>query len=302
MKTKPTSWPDDVLERAGAMLDAFEDIYILTPSHQLVHRKCEILRHANRNRNGKPKWALRLAQLSSSGKTACIEEYIRRAIAQHAGQTGQRNPHLILYVPLRGFTTPKSLCQDICRQLGDENWQIGTLFDLINRMQDFVVRAGVEMIIIDEVQELKGKRTDRQDVTNLLKSILNHGVAPLVLVGDETSEKMFEENIHLGNRAGSTLELRALTDAAGLGEFKGFCLALEQEMHRLGMVRAGSVLSQGPGQAKLVKWSGGHIGRVCRIIAQALEHSVLRHAVTIEMADLDYAIEHFAIPNNYRVH
>lgn len=294
-------WPNDVLERAGAMLDAFEDIYVPTPSHQFVHRKCEILRHANRDRQGKSKWALRLAQISSSGKTKCLDAYIRNTIERHAEETGQRNPHLILYVPLRGFTTPKSLCQEICRQLGDQNWQIGTLFDLIHRMHDFVGRAGVEMIIIDEVQELKGKRTDRQDVTDLLKSILNLGVAPLVLVGDETSEKMFQENIHLGNRAGSTLELRPLTDAEGLGEFKGFCLALEQEMHKLGMIRGNSVLSQASGQKKLVKWSGGHIGRVCRIIAQALEHSVLRHAVTIEMVDLDYAIQHFAIPNNYRI-
>lgn len=301
MRKKPTTaWPEDLLERVGAINDTFETIYVPTPSHQLVHERCDILRHSNRNRQGKPMGALRLSQISSAGKTACFENYHRRTIDEHARRSGARNPYLILYVSLLSCTSPKTLCQEICRQLGDDNWQIGTAPDLINRMRAFIPRAGVEMIIIDEIQELKGKRTDRKDVTNLLKSLLNTGIAPLVLVGDETSREMFDDNVHLANRAGAALELKPLADKGSLGEFKGFCLGLEAEMIRLDLVRHAGVLSDPEGQRTLLRWSGGHLGRVSRIVAQALQHATLRCATAVEQQDLRYAIENFAIPNNYR--
>lgn len=302
MNDQPSvEWPTDLAARTGAILDAFESIYIPTPSHQAIHLECDILRHANRNRKGKAMGALRLAQLSSASKTACFENYCEKAIAEHARLTGNTNPYLILYISLLSCTSPKTICQEICRLLGDENWEIGTTSDLINRMRGFVARAGVELIIIDEVQELKGKRNDRKDVTNLLKSLLNKGIAPLVLVGDETSEDMFEDNIHLVNRAGSELKLEpfSLHDTSRLGEFKGFCLDLEAEMLRQNLVRHEGVLSKGKQQKLLLKWSGGHIGRVCRIIAQALQHSILRCATAVEEQDLRYAIENFAIPAGY---
>ena len=105
--------------------------------------------------------------------------------------------------------------------------------------------------------------------------------------------------IHLANRAGSALELKPLTAASDLGEFKGFCLGLEAEMLRLSLVRHTGLLSTGKGQRTLLEWSGGYIGRVCRIVAQALEHATLRCATAVEKQDLDYAIQNFAIPNNY---
>ena len=295
-------WPTDPAERAGAILDAFESIYIPTPSHQVIHQQCDILRHTSRNRKGKAMGALRLAQLSSASKTACLENYCRTAIADHARVTGKTNPYVVLYLSLLSCTSPKALCQEICRLLGDENWQIGTANDLLHRMRAFIERAGVELIIIDEVQELKGKRNDRKDVTNLLKSLLNMGVAPLVLVGDETSKDMFRDNIHLANRAGTELKLEpyGLKDTSRLGEFKGFCLDLEAEMLRQRLVKHAGVLSDGKQQKVLLTWSGGHLGRVCRIMAQALQHSILRCATAVEEQDLRYAIENFAIPNGYR--
>ena len=295
-------WPTDSAARVGAILDAFQSIYIPTPSHQIIHQQCDILRHTSRNRKGKAMGALRLAQLSSASKTACFENYCQNAIAKHATLTGESNPYVVLYVSLLSCTSPKALCQEICRKLGDENWQVGTASDLLHRMRNFIARAGVELIIIDEVQELKGKRNDRKDVTNLLKSLLNMGVAPLVLVGDETSSDMFQDNIHLANRAGAELKLKpySLEDTSRLGEFKGFCLDLENEMLRQRLVSHAGVLSNGKQQKILLKWSGGHIGRVCRIMAQALQHSALRCAASVEEQDLRYAIENFAIPNGYR--
>lgn len=303
MTKRHFEWSSDLIERVGQINDAFQDIYIPTPSHQAIHQQCEILRFTNRNRRGKPMGALRLSQLSSAGKTACFENYHKETLAKHERLTGKANPYLILYVSLLSVTTPKALCQTICRQLGDENWEVGRSEDLIHRMRAFIPRAGVEMIIIDEVQELKGARKDRADVTNLLKSLLNTGIAPLVLVGDETSKEMFDNNVQLANRAGAVLELTPFdpNDKARLGEFKTFCIQLDQEMIKRRLVRHSGVLCENYGMRALLKWSGGHLGRVSRIVAQALEHVTLRCATAVERQDLDYAIQNFAIPNNYRI-
>ena len=293
------------ISRAAAAGEAFLGIYIPTKSHEIIQSKCELLRLKNRGRKGKAMGALRLAQLSSAGKTALIEDYISRTLSQHRLDTGEDNPNLILYVPLTSITTPKTLCREICRKLGDTNYQTGTLDDLIDRMKDLVPCCGVELIFIDEVQNLKGRQNNKKDVADLLKSLLNLGIVPLVFVGDETSGDMFNDDIHLGNRSGSKLELNPILPPSNgdvenrLPELKQFCTDLEAQMMSRNIVtRAGSINTK-EGFKLLLHWSGGHLGRVCRIIAEALEHAMLRNSAAIEMQDLNHAIQNFAIPNNY---
>lgn len=168
-------------------------------------------------------------------------------------------------------------------------------------MKDLIPRKGVELIFIDEVQNLKGKQNNKKDVADLLKSLLNLGIVPLVLVGDETSNEMFKENIHLGNRAGTKLELKPITlaDKDRLPELKQFCVDLEAEMIARKIVKRAGSINTKEGFLLLLRWSGGHLGRVSRIIAEALEHAMLRNSAAVEMQDLNYAVQNFAIPNNY---
>lgn len=288
--------------RAAAGLRSFKGIYIPTPSHIAIQGACELLRISNQNTGDAPKGALRLSQLSGASKTTLFVNHIKTVRERHEKQTGTDNPNLIMFLPLTSVTTPKMVCQDICRRLGDENWAVGTTEQVINRMKMFIEKAGVELIIIDEVQHLKGRNSNRQDVSDLFKSLLNLGIVPIVFVGDETSVEMFTDNVHLGNRTGAPLRLDPIKagDKERLPEFKHFCTALEAEMISRKVLRQTGILSTNSGMKQLLQWSAGFLGRVSRIVAQALEHALLRNAATIEQIDLDHAIQNFAIPNNYR--
>jgi hypothetical protein len=43
--------------------------------------------------------------------------------------------------------------------------------------------------------------------------------------------------------------------------------------------------------------SGGHVGRVARILQEAVKHAAWRDAVTIDTFDLSHIVRTFAMPN-----
>jgi hypothetical protein len=168
-------------------------------------------------------------------------------------------------------------------------------------MQEFLVRAGTELLLIDEVQQLMGRSKSRSDVADQFKNLLNLGICPIVFVGDETSTRLFEDNIQLANRTGVPLRLDPIrAEQKGRHpEFKSFCVRLEKQMIANGAIATSGWLSDPLGINHLRKWSAGHLGRVSRIIMEALQHSALRNARTIEKQDVDYAVKHFAMPRGY---
>lgn len=49
----------------------------------------------------------------------------------------------------------------------------------------------------------------------------------------------------------------------------------------------------------LIAASGGHVGRVMRIVEAATEHALTRDADHVEPYDLSHAVETFAMPQRY---
>ena len=291
---------ESLVERAAAAKETLADIYVLPESHRTIRDKCEILRLTHLRRRGRPMGGLRLAQLSSAGKTSCFEQYRDKVIADLRASTGIDNPYVVLLVGLESSTTPKELCQTVLEALGDQNHMIGTKKELIDRMRKFIVDCDVQLLVIDEVQHLKGKRNDRRDVTDMLKKLLQDGIVPIVFVGDETSPELFRMNEQLGNRCGTPLSLRPLPmTQEGNREFAKFCLKLQKQMLALNIISREGALSENNCIEKLRLYSRGHLGRVSRIVAEALEAAILRNAATVEAVDINYAIENFAMANNY---
>ena len=289
-----------LVERAAAAKKMLADIYVLPQSHRTIRDKCEILRLTHLHRRGRPMGGLRLAQLPSAGKTSCFEQYREKVIADFKASSGIGNPYVVLLVGLESSTTPKELCQTVLEALGDENYMIGTKKELTDRMRKFIVDCDVQLLVIDEVQHLKGKRNDRRDVTDMLKKLLQDGIVPIVFVGDETSPELFRMNEQLGYRCGTPLSLEPLPKThEGNREFAKFCLKLQKQMLALDIISREGALSEKASIKKLRLYSRGHLGRVSRIVAEALEVAILRNAATVEAADIDYAIENFAMANNY---
>src|SRR3546814_5148096 len=91
----------------------------------------------------------------------------------------------------------------------DPDWSTGTEKVLRVRIDEFVRRLGVELLVVDEIQHLRREGNDVNDVTDALKRWLDVGSVPLVLVGNMDSQPFFERNKQLRSEE-HTSELKSL--------------------------------------------------------------------------------------------
>ncbi len=166
-----------------------------------------------------------------------------------------------------------------------------------NSVEEWVERLGVELIVVDEVQRLYGASADANDVTKKLQAFLDRGVVPIIFVGDDTSVSFFEINPQFASRLLRPLELRPLQFAKTSDRrlFKEFCAEFDQQLVTLGATAMSSVLTEDDVLGALMEVSGGHVGRVARLIQVALPAALERGAIAIERFDLSNAIRDFAI-------
>lgn len=294
-------YDDAGIARAAAALVAFGTIHIAYPPQQAIAGRIEVLRQRSLGRRGEPLPGLRLSQLSQAGKTRTFTEYRRQLMSRTLLATGASNPHQVLYLGLEVRVTVKMMCCQILRMLGDPHWDKGNTDEIKQRTREFMHARGVELLFVDEIQHLAKESTERTDVTDELKRFLDMGIVPVVFAGNEESRAFFERNAQLASRLGPPLELSPVDagETAQLAAFKQFCADLDAAMVTARAIGSPSSLAEASQLNGLLVASGGHIGRVCRIVEAALEHAVLREADFIELFDLSYAVETFAIPQGY---
>ena len=294
-------YDDAGIARAAAALVVFGTIHVPYPPQQAIAGRIEVLRQRSLGRRGQPLPGLRLSQLSQAGKTRTFTEYRRQLMSRTLLATGARNPYQVLYLGLEVRVTVKMMCCQILRMLGDPHWDKGNTDEIKQRTREFMHARGVELLFVDEIQHLARESTDRTDVTDELKRFLDMGIVPVVFAGNEESRAFFERNSQLASRLGPPLELSPVDagETAQLVAFKQFCADLDAAMVSAHAIGASSKLNEPTQLNGLLVASGGHIGRVCRIVEAALEHAVLREADFIELFDLSYAVETFAIPQEY---
>lgn len=185
--------------------------------------------------------------------------------------------------------------------MDDPDWDYGTEKQLRQRIQRFVRRLGVELIIIDECQHLKKGGNDVADVTDAFKRFLDMGIAPLVLVGNLDAGRVFERNPQLRARLGMPLNLPALnmkrtSDAI---HFKNFITGFDDALEKAGAFGTKSDLSTPATLNRLQKASGGYFGRAARIIKNAAKHAAARGAHRIEDYDFSCVVRSYAIPSKW---
>lgn len=289
------------IERTAKALDAFSEIDISYGPQDAIAGRIDILRRRCLGKRGVPLPGLRLSQVSQAGKTKTFQRYRKWLFAQSAATNGTPNPWQVLYLGLEVRVTVKMMCQQLLRLLGDPYADRGNTDEVKLRVQEFVAEKGVELLFVDEVQHLARDSQDKIDVTDELKRFLDMAIVPVVLAGNEDSKKFFERNPQLASRLGTPLKLDPVdpTKPAELRAFAEFCHEMDKQLVARGIFQRPSGLAALESIDALIKASGGHVGRVCRLIEAALEHAVSREAEFIELFDIAHAIEHFAIPQRY---
>lgn len=286
---------NDVLTDVEA---AFDAIYLNYPRHKQMQLAIDRIRlHGIKVRGtGQPMRGLLVTGPTGSGKTTGIEEYVAHLIRNGAYADG-RMP--LLYLRLRKKVTVLKLLRAILAKFGDRYARKRDEDELIEQVRNCIERAGVEVIVIDEVQHLRNKSTDNLEVTDQLKTFLDDRICPVVFVGVEEARDMFAENLQLAGRCGDPVELTPLNPAsdADVALLTRFLQLLDEQMVARNLTKQSSSLNSPYVVTCLHLASGGVIGQAYRIVRAALLIATSRGALFVETYDLSLAVERWAIVN-----
>ena len=241
-----------------------------------------------------------LSQYTNAGKSRMIEALLAEAARRRAEAGLPPNKYQIIMVELNEATSIKSFFRNILKKLDDPYWnhKHDTIDYLEERIHHLSRKLGVQGLVGDEVQHLDKKTSDATAVTNRLKSFLNRGIVPLILVGNEKAEAFFKKNGDLAPRLGTPLVLKPLdprNDKADAKLFTEFCKKLDASMVKAGIVDAPGGLDKPGLRSQLLAVSSGHVGRVCRLVCEATIHAMWRGSPLVEKHDLSVATRQCAM-------
>ncbi|WCP14041.1 hypothetical protein sphantq_02483 [Sphingobium sp. AntQ-1] len=330
---KPDPYDVVAQTRAEHAQGIVENIWVDTArQRQSLNEIRKYMRISKKKRRGTPLGGRRLSQFSQAGKSAIAERLIYE-LEQEAIQAGSPpNPFRVIHITISARMTLKMLFLAILNRLADnfaaetgrghkdtekeENQIRGKSGDnvmiLEQRIEEWVARLGVELIVIDEVQLLATKNersvtdpdygstvltADAFEVTKKLQSFIDRGVVPIVFIGDETSESFFKINGQFAARLGTALELPPLNvkKASDRQQFMNFCKEYDRQLVAQGATPVPTCLTEHAVLTGLIAASGGHIGRAARIIQVAMPAALERGAVTMEAYDLSNAIRDYVM-------
>lgn len=294
-------YTEEVDAKCAAALSALKQIYVPHGKHQSIRSNINTLRLSSNEylRCGEPVEGRALVQDTGAGKTTILKMIADDANTK-PGVDGKINPNRIIYIEMKVAGTLNMLCRRILKRVGDPHWNDGNADDVRERLEIAFAQMAVELLIVDEVQHLKGTSRDKLAIADELKGLLDAGIVPIVFAGTKKSEEFFQDNLELAGRLGASLDLAPMTTSTGDRRmFREFCRDLDNAISKAGIFEQSVEIAIRENLTGLIRASGGHFGRVCRLVAVAVEHAVRREALFVEQYDLHAAVEAFALPNKY---
>ena len=136
---------------------------------------------------------------TNSGKTSVCRRFAREINGADADGEPKRWP--VLFVQSPPYMDGSALCDALLRSLKapfGPSWPARRKYD---QFLTLAPKAGVRMIILDEIQHFLPAKTDQRSMClNSLKSLSNELQIPLVAVGTEEALRVFQTDQQLGNR------------------------------------------------------------------------------------------------------
>jgi hypothetical protein len=172
-----------------------------------------------------------LSGLTGVGKTTLLKDYAesypRKRIKGYTIVP-------ILYFKVPVGATPKSVASQALYELGDPNFERGTLVQITARLLNFVKACKVEMIIIDEFQHLIDRETSNvlKNASDWVKTFMEEAGIPVVICGMPESKGIFEWNSQIDRRfcIRHTLEAFNYSTKEDQIEFRTFLKSVDKEL------------------------------------------------------------------------
>lgn len=140
----------------------------------------------------------------------------------------------ILYFKVPVGATPKSVASQALYDLGDPNFEKGTLVQMTARLLNFVRACKVEMIIIDEFQHLIDRETSNilKNASDWVKTFMEEAGIPVVICGMPESKKIFEWSSQIDRRFCIRHRLEAFNydSKEAQIEFRAFLKGVDKEL------------------------------------------------------------------------
>lgn len=231
--------------------------------------------------------ALLLLGPSRAGKTRIVNRFrAERSRPVEEGGKGWK----IVAVEVPSNCTLKAFATNLLTVLDDPDPEFGSEADRTRRIAERVDELEVDLIIIDEVQRLIDADTDKvkRNVANWLTALLNKRVCPLLLVGEQTAERVFDGSMHLQGRTLGQVPVDAYDWAVEQDqkEFRGFLHMVEGQ---LGLPEP-SGLGKMETALRIHAFAQGLLGQAVTLVGQArtialrkdrpcITHEILAQAV-----------------------
>jgi Bacterial TniB protein len=185
-------------------------------------RRC----HASYDGERRPR-SMQLYGTTGVGKSYLLRAYARSYPRMVRGD-GVTVP--VLYVPIPGAPTNKSLATQLLRSLGAPSAESGSASEQFARFETLARRAGVQLVLLDEMHHFidRGTAKSHAKVADSLKMVVENLNVACVAAGAPRTKALFTMNAQLRSRFALSMRMHpfSIRTQQELSQLRGFLQAL----------------------------------------------------------------------------
>lgn len=195
------------------------------PAYQAVFNAIRLC-HASYDGQRRPR-SMQLYGTTGVGKSHLLQAYARSYPRTVRGDSVSVP---VLYVPIPAAPTNKSLATQLLRSLGAPSAQSGSASDQFARFECLAERAGVQLILFDEMHHFidRGTAKSHAKASDSLKMVVENVKAACVASGAPRMRALFTMNAQLRSRFALSMRMHpfSIRTSEELAQLRGFLNSL----------------------------------------------------------------------------
>ncbi len=236
---------------------------------------------------------------SHAGKTTIISWFHEKYLG---GNYNQKETKVAL-ITLNGESAQSAFLTQVLKGLGDPLPTLGKPHEMLERINNLIVKSPMRLIIFDEANNLRMRTASDKDASrthNNLRGFAKLFGCPIVVVGTEEAKARIGSDGQICSIdfpvVLNELQLKNPKDAAVLIKY---CTQLGIKLKEHGLFESRSNFVVGNTLACLAEASGGWTGRISRLVERASYLARDEGASCVEVRHLEAATDLYAIPHGF---